>query len=70
MALFQVLPFDCPVRKRSAGIMLVAAGLLLLPVGAGASKRPSAAELAAITERGRLLAGYDAAGRWPAQKPQ
>jgi hypothetical protein len=61
MALFQVLPFDCPVRKRSAGIMLVAAGLLLLPVGAGASKRPSAAELAAITERGRLLAGYDAA---------
>jgi hypothetical protein len=35
--------------------------LSLFATGAGASARPSSAELAAITERGRLLAEYDAA---------
>lgn len=39
--------------------------LLSLSLGADASNRPTAAELAAITTRGRMLAGYDTAA-WQA----
>ncbi|WP_263357982.1 hypothetical protein [Acidicapsa ligni] len=55
------------VRMNRKGLVPVAflAVLLLFVAGAGAASRPSAAELTAITERGRLLAGYDAAA-WQA----
>jgi hypothetical protein len=48
-------------RKRLVPVVLAVALLFSFATGAGASGGPSAAELAAITERGRLLAGYDAA---------
>lgn len=48
-------------HKGLVPVIFAVAMLSLLSVGAGASSRPSATELAAITERGRLLAQYDAA---------
>jgi hypothetical protein len=47
-------------RKGLVPVVFSLAVLFLFSVGASASSRPSAAELAAITERGRLLAEYDA----------
>jgi hypothetical protein len=48
-------------RKKLGPVIFSVAVLFLFAADAGAVSRPSAAELAAITERGRLLAGYDAA---------
>lgn len=48
-------------RRRLVQAVLAVAVLFSFATGAGASGRPSAAELAAITERGQLLAGYDSA---------
>lgn len=48
-------------RRRLVPAVLAVAVLFSFATGAGASGRPSAAELAAITERGQLLAGYDSA---------
>jgi hypothetical protein len=47
--------------KRLAAAICTVVVMLLLPLGANASSKPSVLELAAITERGRLLAEYDAA---------
>lgn len=52
------------VRMNRKGLVPVAfliAVLFVFAAGAGALSKPSVAELAAITERGRLLAEYDAA---------
>jgi hypothetical protein len=51
----------CMNHKGLVPVIFAVAVLSLLSVGAGASSRPSATELAAITERGRMLAQYDAA---------
>jgi len=48
-------------RRGLAAAIFAAVGLLLLPSRAGASGKPSEAELAAITARGQMLAEYDTA---------
>jgi hypothetical protein len=48
-------------RKGFVPVAFLMAVLFVFAVGAGAASKPSATELAAITERGRLLAQYDAA---------
>lgn len=52
-------------HKCLISIISAAVGLFFLSAEATASRRPSEAELSAITERGRLLAGYDTAA-WQA----
>lgn len=52
-------------HKGLAPIFFATVGMLFLTAGAKASSRPSTAELAAITERGRMLAEYDTAA-WKA----
>ncbi len=58
----QVVHMD---RKTLASIIFVAAALLFMAAAANASRKPSAAELASISERGHLLAEYDTAA-WQA----
>lgn len=59
-----MLGFIYPVRmntkNRVAGVLALTV-LILSTAGAGALSKPPALELTAITERGRLLAEYDAA---------
>jgi hypothetical protein len=47
------------ITKPPVSVIFAMVGLSLLSVGAEASAKPSVAELAAITERGRILAQYD-----------
>jgi hypothetical protein len=53
------------MRGKNLACAVTAVGLLFIAAKAEASPKPSSAELAAITERGRLLAEYDTAA-WQA----
>jgi hypothetical protein len=62
-----MFPSVCSMRMNRRGLayILATAGLLFVAAEATASSKPSDAELAAITQRGVLLAGYDTAA-WQA----